>query len=175
MRNAFLAICICSMIFGFSVSVYAFPSMGDDCASCHGGGSSSGGGETTPGCGSSGGGGCNQRFISESPSTSELPPAARGQFETDVTEEDGFTVIHPKDMSEDLPVMVWDNPLRKQMRQRLIERLKKVASHGFAVVVPGEGKGQAECDNFMAGKNSDPKSKFFEKFDLDDVNPIPGE
>lgn len=162
MRNFFLAILACALVFGLGTTVYAWPQMGDDCASCHGGGSDPDPG--VPGCGSSG---CNRRISAANLAASNAEPEA-GAAATEVTKEDGFTIIHPAEMDFDHQVIVWNKGV--EARKRLLE---KIASWGVVVVAPGQGQDKSDCAKFMDDLNNDPKSKFFDKLDIDGIIDFP--
>lgn len=174
MRNFFLAIAICAMVLGLGVNVYAFPSMGSDCAKCHGGGSTGGNtGGTTPGCGSSSSG-CDRRIGAEAPAaTTGMSVPVAGPFATATTQKDGFKVIHPENMDFDLPVMVFDKEAVAAKAEAFAKKFEKMASHGFVVVVPEKGQDKTDCADFMADENDDPRSKFFEKLNLDKIKSFP--
>jgi hypothetical protein len=156
MRNIVLAIFICALALGFSTTVYAYPSMGSDCTQCHGGG-----GGNTPGCGSSSG--CNSRRLFAENQSLEVSAPTTGALETEVTEEKGFTFIHPAEMEPAEQVILWRKKLT-EARQRMLE---KIASWGVVVVIPGEGQSEADYAAALDELNSDSAGKFFDKLDLD--------
>ena len=230
MKNIFLAICVCSMIFGFSATLYAYPTLGNDCTACHNGNSGRGGGTgadavenddfampteddfeanaaenddfAAPAEDDNGfdmpapfperfktddAEGDDFAAPGETDGGFDMPAPFPGRFKTDVTEEDGFTVIQPDDKDKSFPVRILDNPvlqkilkkvakkMAEKIREKMIEKLKEVASQGLTVIIPGQGKDDFDTDAFMDDKNSDPSSKFFKKFDLNDVDTISGE
>lgn len=152
MRNIFFAILVCGLAFGLGTTVYAFPTMGSDCASCHGGS-----GRTTPGCGGSSG--CNRRISTENPTIRAAAPT-EGPLATQTMEKDGFTLSFPGEMDSELhQVIVWKNK----------KLASKVASWGIVVVSPNEGQDGKKCAAFVNDLNNDPTGKFFDKLDVDSL------
>lgn len=158
MRNFFLTIVVCALALGFSTTVYAFPSMGSDCSQCHGGG---GGGGNTPGCGSSG---CNRRLLATDQAL-EISDLTKGYLATEITEEEGFTLIHPSEMNPAEQVVISS----KKLTQTYQRKLEKIASWGVVIAVPGQGQGKKECAALLDKLNNDSTSKFFDKLDMDSI------
>lgn len=155
MRNFILAISICILALGFSTTVYAFPALGDDCSQCHGGG-----GGRTPGCGPSSG--CDRRGLFAENQSLQIGAPAAGDFDTAVTEENGFTFIHPVEMDSSEQVILY----RKKLTETRQGMLEKIASHGVVVAIPAKGQSKADCIAILNELNNDSASKFCNKIDL---------